>query len=295
MIADIPDTEFFLGRCIDYHMLALDSIKNIIQEYGNDDLNDFETYHAELEDTDDALWGELDLKIGNNILLIFNSIESYLKYKVSQISPYLLIETPVKDWTWQEEPKPFHKFYMHPFDSLLKIYAVTYIRPTPQIRNIFEELRIARNIYVHGAVHHKTSLKKVLEISHQFITEIWNEVKDGRKRELFNYLSDKLSVECPDIRYDPDHDDINENHYKLLEFYKLYIQAVGKKKALQLIGLTEDQPKKKCIFCDFNNNPRLIPATFFAIEEVVGDDTIINCQLCGNGIDKVDPDEVLEQ
>lgn len=105
MITDIPDSEFFLDRCVNYHFLVLNNLLNLLCKF---EYMEFEDLECELSDQESEYWEYLDVELGNIILLLFNSIENYLKYRISIITPYLLLETPGE---FKHEVRQFEKSY----------------------------------------------------------------------------------------------------------------------------------------------------------------------------------------
>lgn len=206
--------------------------------------------------------------------MLFNSIENYLKYKISVITPYLLIETPPKDWKWSN--KAFHEFYIHPFDSLLKIFAVTNVEPSTHVKQIFEELRVSRNLYIHGTKAAKTTPYKIIEVSYLFLTELWSEIVDNQKISIFQKFLEHGHLEIEE-EGEAKAGEIMDDHSKIIFFYSFYQKAIGKKKAFKVLAIQESVKMHKCLLCE-SQIGRVLKDSYFAIESKI--DEVIICKLC---------------
>lgn len=271
MLTDIPDSEFFLDRCVNYHFLVLNNLLNLLCKF---EYMEFEDLECELSDLESEYWEYLDVELGNIILLLFNSIENYLKYRISIITPYLLLETPPKDWKWSN--KPFHEFYIHPFDSLLKIFAVTNIKPSDHVKQKFEELRIARNLYIHGTKAAKITPYKIIEISYLFLTELWGEKIDNEKVSIFQKIVESGHL---DIEEDGEAKagELMDDHSKIIFFYSFFQKVMGKKKVSKILAIPTNKKIHKCLQCE-SQIGGVLKDSYFAVESEK--DEVITCKLC---------------
>ncbi|MCL6246046.1 MULTISPECIES: hypothetical protein [Acinetobacter] len=270
MITDIPNSDFFLERCVNYHYFALNNLLTLLCKF---EYMEFEDLECELLDIESELWEYLDIELGNIILLLFNSIENYLKYRISLITPYLLLETPIKDWKWSN--KAFHEFYIHPFDSLLKIFAVTNIEPSDHVRQKFEELRVSRNLYIHGAKASKTTPYKIIEISYLFLTELWGETLGEEKISIFRKFLESGYLEI-DEECEARAGELMDDHNKIIFFFSFYQKVMGKKKALKVLGIEAEDEMYNCNLCE-EQTSNILKDSYLAIKS---GEEVITCRLC---------------
>lgn len=81
------------------------------------------------------------------LILLFQSIENFLKKEICNESPYLIISTNPDSW----KDKDFNSLYLHGFDSLLKIYSeIKKMKINSNVLNNMDSLRKLRNSIVHG-------------------------------------------------------------------------------------------------------------------------------------------------
>ncbi|AXQ22556.1 hypothetical protein BEN71_10930 [Acinetobacter wuhouensis] len=143
MIENIPEPEVFLLNSAEFLYEAFNIFIPFI-----DDHDPLIIFSGENDFDEDTFIEENKIKIGNMSLLIFSSIENYLKYKIALKSPLLLIEK-LSNLQWKK--MKFNDFYMHGFEDLLKLYSVIYATTeNTQLKDGFEDLRKTRNLFVHG-------------------------------------------------------------------------------------------------------------------------------------------------
>ena len=137
MIENIPEPKVFLFNSAEFLYEAFNIFIPFI-----DDHDPLILFSGENDFDEDVFIEENKIKIGNMSLLIFSSIENYLKYKVALKSPLLLIEK-LSNLQWKK--MKFNDFHMHGFENLLKLYSVIYVTTENSIlKDGFENLRKTR-------------------------------------------------------------------------------------------------------------------------------------------------------
>lgn len=122
------------------------------------------------------------------LILLFQSIENYLKKEICTESPYLIISSNPEKW----DDKEFSELHLHGFDSLLKIYSeIKEKKFTQTLKDDMNSLKKIRNSIVHG-VYSKVLLpeeiaKYIFIFLHDFWENSWlNEVKPYIPYEEFS-------------------------------------------------------------------------------------------------------------
>lgn len=83
MLRNIPEPEDFALLSVQYLAQAIDHILNTEKNFGDFTLSDTEY-------TDEP-WEHHQGILGNSLIMLFLSIENYLKSEISKVSPLLLI------------------------------------------------------------------------------------------------------------------------------------------------------------------------------------------------------------
>uniref|UniRef100_UPI00124BE16E hypothetical protein n=3 Tax=Acinetobacter TaxID=469 RepID=UPI00124BE16E len=162
MIENIPDPDTFLLNSAEFMFEAIQIVQALVKD--DDVPNSLDYEHLELENS---------IKIGTITLLVFSSIENYLKYKIAQESPFLLISN-LSNIKWGKTD--FDNYHMHGFEDLLKIYSVIYdTSENSKLNNRFESLRKKRNQFVHSTLDNSTLIAELFEIAAFFVENLWNQ------------------------------------------------------------------------------------------------------------------------
>ncbi|KTD61572.1 hypothetical protein [Legionella spiritensis] len=143
MIKGLPDETVFKKVSIRLFLYSLnqlylfDEYLNIIPEMEIE--NEETAIHDYINNNQEELYAIL--------ILLFQSIENFLKKEVCNESPYLIISTHPDLW----KDRDFNSLHLHGFDSLLKIYSETKNKKINHIvlQNM-NSLRKLRNSIVHG-------------------------------------------------------------------------------------------------------------------------------------------------
>lgn len=277
MIENIPEPEVFLLNSASFLYEAFNIFIPFI-----DDHDPLIIFSGENDFDEDTFIKENKIKIGNMSLLIFSSIENYLKYKIALKSPLLLIEK-LSNLQWKK--MKFNDFYMHGFEDLLKLYSVIYATTeNTQLKDGFEDLRKTRNLFVHGSGDESITLEKLVKVSSFFIQEIWNKSALDEHDFIFQYFSDfsgALDNYNDTTNFFPPMEEISEEHIKLLKIYRFLECFLTKNELLAFLGLNKIERKTECPAClmysfyfkDFKSES----AKIFKNDD--GEDTL-KCYLC---------------
>ncbi|KXO87200.1 hypothetical protein AYK86_00700 [Acinetobacter venetianus] len=245
MIENIPDPEDFLSSSAEFLYEAF----NIFLPY-IDDNDPVVLFSGEYEFDEELFLYENKVKIGNMSLLIFASIENYLKYKIALESPLLLIEK-LSNLQWKK--MDFNDFYMHGFEDLLKLYSVIYATTeNTQLKEGFEDLRKTRNLFVHGSGDKSITLEKLVKVSSFFIQEIWNKSAPNEHDYIFKFFSDfsgALDYYHNILDFQPPYEKNNIHHEKLLKIYRFLECFLTKKELLAFLGLNKKERRTECPAC----------------------------------------------
>lgn len=276
MIQNMPLPEEFLERSADLYFEAL----FILVKLCPDD-RDLESFFSPECGFDDEEFCKIEsIKVGNVALLIFSSIENYLKYKIAQHSPLLLIAN-LAEIKWKA--MDFEEFYMHGFPDLLKIYAVIYeSTEDTSLKDSFEHLRIMRNKFVHNGRSKEISLEKLFKVGAFFIDKIWNKnISDHGT--IFQFFSSKIGAldSYHDLtNFVAEGEEENDQHKTLLEMYRLNSFYLTTNETLSFIGLNKSEDKEECPVCSIYDWQLRLKNYRFAKFTYDGPDKYIFCNLC---------------
>ncbi|OTG93579.1 hypothetical protein B9T24_13995 [Acinetobacter sp. ANC 4654] len=277
MIENIPPPETFLSNSAEFLYESFNILITL-----NNELDPFIFFNEEHGFDSEEFSSENKIRIGNISLLIFTSIENYLKYKISLESPLLLISR-LSNLQWKK--MNFNDFYMHSFEDLLKLYSVIYsTTENNKLKIGFEKLRKTRNLFVHGSGDDSTVLKELIEVVSFFIEEIWNKNLQDKRSPIFKFFSEfsgALDDYHDTLSFIPELEDENEAHLKLLKIYRLLQCFLSESELLAFIGLNRDDIKVDCPACSIysyqfdNFNIK----TAINIKDEDGEDKL-KCYLC---------------
>lgn len=276
MIQNIPLPKDFLEISADLYFEAM----FILVKLCPDD-TDLESFFSPEYGFDDEEFCEAEpIKVGNVALLIFSCIENYLKYKIAQHSPLLLIAN-LAEIKWKA--MDFNEFYMHGFTDLLKLYAVIYeSTEDTSLKDSFEHLRIMRNKFVHSGRSTEISLEKLFKVGAFFIDKIWNKnISDHGT--IFQFFSSKIGAldSYHDLtNFVAEGEEENDQHKTLLEMYRLNSFFLTTNETLSFIGLNKSEDKEECPVCSIYDWQLRLKNYRFAKFTYDGLDKYIFCNLC---------------
>ncbi|MDO7479884.1 hypothetical protein Q5X66_11175 [Acinetobacter baumannii] len=272
MIENIPDPEIFLLNSAEFMFEAIQIVQTIVKD---------EDVHTTLHN--EQLENEHSIKIGTITLLIFSSIENYLKYKISQESPFLLISN-LSDIKWGKSD--FNNYHMHGFEDLLKVYSVVYDVPeNSKLNNKFENLRKKRNQFVHSTLDNSTYIGELFEIASFFVENLWNQ-NFLQHPPLFYYFAQILDplygyYDVEDFLNTAAVERDNENHASLLTMYEILSFYLDKNPTLAFLGLKKKDKKMECPVCSiYSFRKPNIKDFYFAKLHIEDEVQYTYCHLC---------------
>ena len=147
-----------------------------------------------LFDTEESdFWIDHQEALYSILILLFQSIENYLKKEICLESPLLIISTPPSRWA----NKPFNKLFIYGFDDLLRIYCeiknITLNQPTfKELQNI----KNTRNSIVHGVHQDILFPENVMEYIFLFLKDLWGKewLKDIKPFIAYDWLSSSDTI-----------------------------------------------------------------------------------------------------
>ncbi|ENV09001.1 MULTISPECIES: hypothetical protein [Acinetobacter] len=286
MIENAPDPKIFLQNSAEFMYEAFQIILSLMKD-------DFNTFFENDISADEGNWLEEthSVKIGTVSLLIFTSIENYLKYKICTESPFLLISS-LSDL--KKGKTDFNEYHMHSFEDLLKVYITIYgITDDDRLKTKFEMLRKTRNSFVHSILNDGTLIKDLLESAAFFVKEVWN--NKSNHPPLFHYFADRLDplADYHDVmNFTPEYEDDNDQHAELLAIYEILNHYLTKNEALSFLGLSKTDRLMICPVCSiYSYRNRSITCFRFAKFIVEDGENFSVCQLCQAEVLVKDTDE----
>ncbi|RTQ45722.1 hypothetical protein EJV47_24870 [Hymenobacter gummosus] len=112
------------------------------------------------------VWKYSQGRLNTAVVLIHQTIESFMKASICETSPLLLLEGRRKDWPVLpgQDDRDFNDFYSTPAEALLRTYAATTKRSlSPDVVDHVEAIRTLRNRIVHGISRTALTPKKLIE------------------------------------------------------------------------------------------------------------------------------------
>lgn len=260
MITNIPKSDDFTTLSVQYLAQSIDLILNTELAFGD--------YFLNSEDITDELWEYHQGTLGNSLIMLFLSIENYLKSEICKVSPLLLLGQKPSEWNVKNADKDFEDLYLHQFDDLLVIYQELLGENLGEdLKQDFEELRKKRNKCTHGVLRELLLPSYILEIMHSFLSQIWKD----------NWLIEFRHVLLVEDIYGVD-SEACEN-LKILKYYKLFEKYFNKTAFNELIRMPNKGRRFTCPSCEFN---RQEAGSIFDVEYALitpGQD-VITCYLC---------------
>lgn len=276
MINNLPEPNSFLKISANFYFESLASLVKLCP-----DTERLEYFFSPEYGFDDIEFCELNsIKVGNTALLIFSAIENYLKYKISQKSPLLLISN-LAELKWKI--MNFDEFYMHGFTDLLKLYAVIYeSTENSNLKEEFEKLRIIRNKFVHSGNMTNITLEELIKVGAFFIINIWNKYLSEHGM-IFKFFSEQIGAleNYDDIANFVDVSETgNEEHKTLLLMYQLNSFFLNTNQTLSFIGLKKTEFRETCPVCSIYSWD--LDFKDFRFSKIIqeGDNEYLYCHLC---------------
>lgn len=218
MLRNIPGPEDFALLSVQYLAQAIDHILNTEKHFGDFTLSDTEY-------TDEP-WEHHQGILGNSLIMLFLSIENYLKSEICKVSPLLLISNEPSKWGVKNVDKDFEDQFFHPFDDLIVIYQeIKGVAFDAGLKADFEVLRKKRNKCVHGIQREKMTPQYVLDAMRIFLVNIWGTswLQSFREILLTEDFYGLDSKDCEDL--------------KILEYFTLFEKYFSEDEFRTLIGM----------------------------------------------------------
>ena len=243
MILDFPTKRDFFGAANDYLNSSWGSVIELLSE--------FEELGSTIEDSDHEeeskrYWSSAKQTLISATALIQQAVEFYIKGKISDVSPYLLISGNPQSWPkgCNKKDVEFSSFRTLDAQDLLKVHdTVCEIKFSDKFIQRYDELRIFRNKVMH-------TVDKSLDIrpeeviafilfAHDYFSEsdVW-----FKSRE--RYLEQTPANSMKTIQ----DDDENENYilFSLLKEFRIVTEVLTPSQLKQYIAFDK---KAKCIHC----------------------------------------------
>lgn len=149
MIIDFPTKDDFFNAATDYLNSSWDSVVELISEFEKIvDLIDDSKHSVESE----RYWGSAKQTLISATALVQQAVEFYIKGRIANVSPYLLISGSPQSWPkgCSKKDVEFSLFRTLDAQDLLKVHdTVCGTRFTDQFVQWYEKLRVIRNKVMH--------------------------------------------------------------------------------------------------------------------------------------------------
>ncbi len=164
MVINQPQPEVFEKQSVYYLWQSLNIIFE--QEFSGFREAIADRYmQEEVDDVEAQYWRYEQGILNNSLMLLFLSLENYLKAKICEVSPLLLLSKQPSEWSSYSSNIDYQELYLHPFDDLLALYLqVSTQQLNAQVIDELEELRRRRNVITHGIAQGDLTPKFILDI-----------------------------------------------------------------------------------------------------------------------------------
>lgn len=269
MIKNKPDAHEFKSLSIQYLAQSIDHILKTeiaLSYHGNWQVDEFEEE-----------WESRQGILGNSLIMLFLSIENYIKYKVCLVNPLLLLAGEPSRWGVAVEEKDFEEIFIHQFDDLLVIYQEISSEKLPlDINSRLQDLRRKRNKYTHGLHRELLGPKYILQSLVVFLSGLWDS----------SWVRDFKSVMIAERLYGMF--DEEEENIQLIQYYLLFEKYLSSKEFCSLIGMPVDGRRYLCPYCSDNldeTGTALAYADYAKLTPNKPDSTNIKCWVCEHEIE----------
>lgn len=159
MIVDIPTANEFRQSAVNLLYLAWRMVTDLVRDY--EEATDY--FEADVDR--DEYWLKCQIKLGNSLGLIQQSMELALKGRIAAVSPFLLISRDPSKWPAGVETKniPFSEFHTLDASDLIKVHN-TFVSPglPDEYQTFFNNLRSDRNKLMHSVPKNTFSTEKLI-------------------------------------------------------------------------------------------------------------------------------------
>jgi len=162
MVKGLPSNKIFQDLSIKFLLLSFDQLYQIDEQQG---------LHLEYHDDENYdFWTENQESIYSILIILFQSIENFLKKEICLESPLLILSTPPSKW----KNKHFNDLLIYGFDDLLKIYSeLRNVEFDEAIKAALSKIKSTRNTIVHGVYKDLIFPKEIITFTNIFLKEIW--------------------------------------------------------------------------------------------------------------------------
>lgn len=263
MIINKPNPKVFEKQSVQYLMQGI----NLIYEKERDNA---EAYGEDFDNTN--FWNYHQGILSNSLMLLFQSLENFLKSQVCKISPFLLIAAEPKKWGSSKQNIDFNDLFMHPFDDLLVIYLELGLGSiSDQTATKLEELRKKRNQVTHGVLTSRLTTDYVMNIFYVLVRHIWG------PKVWWDQIKDHIFNEPLFGMYDTDVEKAYLNLY--VEFFVKYF---GFKRTGEIFGVDLKQRRYYCPYCHYwlNKEVDVADAVYAILVPNKPTSTNLYCMVC---------------
>jgi len=156
MINDVPDATDFRSDALSFLNIAWDfAVESLIVELER--AKEYEEHIEHLEDNyEEKWWNAAKRQLRVAYTLAHQGVEFYLRSKIAEVSPFLLIDRGPNDWPKgaTKTDKPYSEFHTVDAGQLLKIFDSVVPKTdssnlSDDFRRRFEVARVNRNTIIH--------------------------------------------------------------------------------------------------------------------------------------------------
>lgn len=232
MIVNRPKPNIFEKQSVQYLIQAV----NLIYEKERD--LDLISEGMEIERAE--FWNYHQGILANALTLLFQSLENYLKHKISSVSPFLLIAAEPKNWGSSKKNIDYNNLFMHSYDDLLVLYLELELGSiNEQTATKLQELKTERNLITHGVLNAPLTTEHVMQIFYEITLYIWG------PKTWWLQLKNHIFNEPLFGLYDSDVEKAYLNLY--VDFFVRYF---GLKRTGEMFGVDFKQRRYFCPYCN---------------------------------------------
>lgn len=234
MIINQPTPDLYEKQCIRF---LLQGLNMITSSPFNDPST--EEYISEIEVKEEDYWQYHQGVLQNSVVLIFLSLENYLKMKICEVSPLLLIDESPRNWKTIASDKSFDKMYIRQFDDLVILYLELGLGKlsSSSIQKLLL-LKDKRNQIIHGIPPETLTANYIFEIIYDYLSNLWNDSTWWVK------FKDLLFNEPLFGSYDSDFEQCS-----VINYIDCMVKYLGKAKTGELFGINLKQRLYYCPYC----------------------------------------------
>jgi cytochrome c553 len=175
MIVDIPTADEFKRSAANLLYLAWQMVTDLVAQFEE------ATNYFEADVDREEYWSKCQIKFGNSLSLIQQSMELALKGRIAAVSPFLLISRDPSRWPAGVERKdiPFSEFQTLDAADLIKVHNTVANPALPgEYQTFFNDLRSDRNKIMHSVPRKTFSTEKIIKglliaVEYLFNDRLW--------------------------------------------------------------------------------------------------------------------------